>query len=64
MCACRSWPPRVGAIAEVVLEGRTALLVEPGDVPALARAIDQLLSDAARRAALSEAATRRPKAFS
>jgi glycosyltransferase involved in cell wall biosynthesis len=36
---------RVGAISEVVEEGKSGLLVEPGDVPGLADSIDLLLAN-------------------
>src|SRR6266481_14228 len=36
---------RVGAAAEVVRDGETALLVPGGDVPELARALGRLLDD-------------------
>jgi glycosyltransferase involved in cell wall biosynthesis len=47
---------RLPGIDEVVEDGRSARLVPPGDAPGLARAIDNLLSDDALRARLSEAA--------
>jgi glycosyltransferase involved in cell wall biosynthesis len=40
---------RVGAVPEVVREGREAELVAPGDPGALARALERLLSDPAER---------------
>ena len=49
----------VGGIPEVVERGTQALLVPPGDAPALAAALRSLLSDAARRTALGAAAQRR-----
>jgi glycosyltransferase involved in cell wall biosynthesis len=36
---------RIGGIPELIQEGRTGLLFEPGDVDGLRRAIDSLLSD-------------------
>lgn len=46
----------VDGCAEVLEEGRTALLVPPRDAPALAAAIGSLLADSEGRGALSEAA--------
>ena len=43
---------RVGGIPELVREGETGLLVEPGDVEGLARALVRLLNDADLRAAM------------
>lgn len=40
---------RVGAIPEVVAHGETGILIEPGDVPALAQAMARLLDDRALR---------------
>lgn len=48
----------VGAIPEVVREGRTGLLVPPGHVTALARAIERLIEDSALRQSLGDAARR------
>lgn len=50
---------RVGGIPEAVQHGRTGLLVEPGDVGALAGAIDSLLADGEQRRALGERGRRR-----
>ena len=50
---------RVGGTPEVVENEQTGLLVEPCDPAALARAIDSLLSDPARAAALGHAGRRR-----
>ena len=49
---------------EVVVDGRTGLLVPPGDAAALGRALDFLLSDRERLAAMSEAARERARQFS
>jgi glycosyltransferase involved in cell wall biosynthesis len=39
----------VGAIPDVVQDGKNGLIIEPGDIPALTRAIDQLVGDASLR---------------
>jgi len=50
---------RVGGIPDVVTDGRDGVLVEARDAEGLARAIDALLDDPARRAELGRAARRR-----
>jgi glycosyltransferase involved in cell wall biosynthesis len=45
----------LGGTCEVVDDGRTGLLVPPGDVPALARAMETLLKDRARASAMGAA---------
>jgi glycosyltransferase involved in cell wall biosynthesis len=47
---------RLGQVADVIIDGQNGMLVEPGDVDDLARAIKQLLDDEAMRARLGEAA--------
>lgn len=46
---------RAGGMPEVIEEGVTGLLAEPGDAPSLAAALDTLLADAAKREALGRA---------
>jgi glycosyltransferase involved in cell wall biosynthesis len=48
----------VGGLRDVVAHGETGLLVPPGDPAALARALDELAADPARRARLGAAARR------
>lgn len=55
---------RVGGIPEVVLEGETGLLVPPGDVHALADALERLVADPELRARLGAAARQRATAYS
>lgn len=47
---------RVGAFAETVRDGETGYLVDPQDIDAMTRAIDRVISDPDRQAAMSEAA--------
>jgi glycosyltransferase involved in cell wall biosynthesis len=49
---------RVGGVTEIVEDGRTGLLVTPGDAPALAHAVERLLGDPAARARLASNARR------
>ena len=46
---------RVSAVPEVVADGETGLLVEPGDDVALGQALAALVADPARARALGEA---------
>jgi len=46
---------RAGGMPEAVRDGENGLLIAPGDVPALARAMDRLLGDAALRATMGDA---------
>lgn len=46
----------VGSIGEVVQDGENGLLVKPGDVPALARALESLVNDSGLRERLAKAA--------
>jgi glycosyltransferase involved in cell wall biosynthesis len=49
----------VGGVPELVVDGETGLLVPPGDVEALTRALDDLLGDPDRARRLGEAGRRR-----
>jgi glycosyltransferase involved in cell wall biosynthesis len=50
---------RIGGIPEVVLDGKTGLLITPGDRPALLAAVTRLLADSALSSRLGSAARRR-----
>jgi glycosyltransferase involved in cell wall biosynthesis len=50
---------RVSAIPEIVADAETGILVEPGDVSGIARALAQLLDDAELRRAFGHAGRRR-----
>lgn len=57
MCfACPSVATAVGGIPEVVEDGVTGLLVPFGDTDAMARAVESLIQNPARRSALGQAA--------
>jgi L-malate glycosyltransferase len=60
---CPSAAFAVGGIAEVVEDGRSGALVPFGDTAALARSVEQLLADPARRHALGQAARERALAL-
>lgn len=53
----------VGGIPEVVQHGISGLLVPVGDPDALARAVESLIADSAKRTALGEAARKRAREF-
>jgi glycosyltransferase involved in cell wall biosynthesis len=53
----------VGGIPSIVREGRNGLFVEPGNVQALASALERLLSDEAERRKMSEANREDVRAF-
>ena len=52
----------MNAIPEIVIDGETGVLVPPGDVPALAAAMDALAASPERRAAMGAAARARIEA--
>lgn len=52
---CPSVATRVGGIPELVEDTRTGLLAPSGDADALARGVESLIADPARRAALGQA---------
>ena len=56
---CSIVATRAGGIPEVVTDGETAVLVEPGDAGALARALIETAHDVERRARLGAAARER-----
>jgi glycosyltransferase involved in cell wall biosynthesis len=49
---------RLGQIAEVLADGESAILVAPGDVFGLGRALEQVLDNSSTSAALGSAARR------
>src|SRR5262249_37663773 len=62
MCfGCPSVSTRVGGIPEVVEDKESGLLVPPGDVAALAEALETLIKDEPRRRALGSAARARAR---
>ncbi|HEY2525311.1 MAG TPA: glycosyltransferase family 4 protein [Candidatus Binataceae bacterium] len=58
-CGLPAVAARVGGIVDAVQDGRTGVLVAPGDADALARAIAHLGADGAERAAMAMAARAR-----
>lgn len=58
-CGCAVVASRVGGIPELIEDGRTGLLVEPGDEVALAVALDRLLREPALRHQFGELARQR-----
>jgi D-inositol-3-phosphate glycosyltransferase len=51
----------VGGLLDLVVDGETGLLVEPGDVAELRAALERLLGDSELRARLGAAARRRAR---
>ena len=60
---CPSVSTAVGGIPEVAVSGEHGLLVPSGDADALARAVESLLRESAKRAALGQAAQRRARSL-
>jgi N-acetyl-alpha-D-glucosaminyl L-malate synthase BshA len=58
---CPSVSTSVGGVPEVIVDGESGVLVPLGDTAALARAVDALIADPTRRAALGAAARLRAK---
>jgi glycosyltransferase involved in cell wall biosynthesis len=54
---------RVGGVTDLVLDGRTGILVPPGDVTALARAMQRLVADHHLRQSLGQAGLARAQMF-
>jgi len=55
-CGCACIGSRVGGIPELIQDHHLGLLVEPGSVPQLSEALEQLIRDESRRATLGRAA--------
>ena len=65
LAGCAIVATDVGSVSDAITDGETGLLVPAGDAPALARAVQSLLDDPGRAAALGEAArTRAVASFS
>ncbi|HYP59022.1 MAG TPA: glycosyltransferase family 4 protein [Thermomicrobiales bacterium] len=54
---------RIGGIPEVVADGETGVLVDPGDANGLARAMNRLVADPGHRETMGEAARVRARMF-
>lgn len=52
---------RLGGIPEIVADGETGFLLEPGDYPSLALRLDQLVTDSALRLSMGAASLRRAR---
>src|SRR5262249_57902045 len=55
---------RIGGLVELIDDGRTGVLVPPGDAAALANAIGALMADAARAAELAAAGREAARRYS
>lgn len=62
-CGCPVVASTVGGAPEAVADGETGLLVPPGDVDAVVRALDRLLGDEALRRRLGRAGRRRVEEY-
>jgi glycogen(starch) synthase len=62
-CGCPVVASTAGGGPEAVAEGETGLLVPPGDVDAVARALDRILADAPLRRRMGRAARRRVEEY-
>ena len=62
MAGCPVIAARAGGPAEIIVDGQSGLLTTPGDVPALAAALIELLTSNERRAQLGQAARQRAEA--
>lgn len=63
-CGCCVIASRVGGCAELIQEGESGLLVEPGDLDALTRALRSAVRDDALRKRLATSAAARMNSFS
>ncbi len=59
LCGLAAIATPIGAIEEIVVDDETGVIIEPGDVSALAAAINRLAADVPLRRRLGEAARRR-----
>lgn len=62
-CACPVIASIAGGAPEAVEHGKTGLLVAPGDAPAVARALDQLLTNRAMARTMGDAGRRKVEAY-
>lgn len=60
---CAVIATKVGGIPELIEHGTSGLLVDAGDIPAITRAIDQLIGDDAARIAMAQAGFQRVAAY-
>ena len=63
-CGVPAVATRVGAAESMVTDGESALLIPPGDVPALSTALRRLVDDPALRGRIGAAARQRVEAYS